>query len=247
MQTAEALRAYFGRVTSMIPELFNMAHAICGNYDLAGYALQYTLMEAWIGEAHAGMGFREGLRNTLRAVAIEEALEQKSETPEFTWDALADAGEDPVLELLAQESLDVRRIAALRYGCGLSAPRIARLTGNSAGRVRETLDRLERRTLRRLAPELRRKGAPCIARAVSRQMSRPDPAMPSMHAIYRAFEAEAAQTRKPSRRISKWIHRVLCGVLVVLCGLVFWLVAALMQPAPLEDPAQIEAQVGQEG
>ena len=30
MQNTEALQAYFGRVTPAIPELFNMAHAICG-------------------------------------------------------------------------------------------------------------------------------------------------------------------------------------------------------------------------
>ena len=35
MQNTEALQAYFGRVTPAIPELFNMAHAICGSRELA--------------------------------------------------------------------------------------------------------------------------------------------------------------------------------------------------------------------
>ena len=67
MQNAEALRSFYSRVTPAIPELFNRAHAICGNYDLAEYSLQYTLMEAWVGESHGGMGFREGLRNIRAA------------------------------------------------------------------------------------------------------------------------------------------------------------------------------------
>ena len=40
MQNAEALRSFYSRVTPVIPELFNVAHAICGNYDLAEYSLQ---------------------------------------------------------------------------------------------------------------------------------------------------------------------------------------------------------------
>ena len=82
MQNADALRSFYSRVTPAIPELFNMAYAICGNYDLAEYSLQYTLMEAWMGEFHGGMGFREGLRNTLRRVEVaapirDEALQEE--------------------------------------------------------------------------------------------------------------------------------------------------------------------------
>ena len=102
MQNADALRSFYSRVTPAIPELFNMAHAICGNYDLAEYSLQYTLMEAWVGESHGGMGFREGLRNTLRRVALDEALENRDDPPEFTWNGLNADGDDPALHQLAQ-------------------------------------------------------------------------------------------------------------------------------------------------
>ena len=43
-QTSEALRAWFRRVEPMVPELFNIAHAICGNYDRAEYALRGAIL-----------------------------------------------------------------------------------------------------------------------------------------------------------------------------------------------------------
>ena len=236
MQNAEALRSFYSRVTPVIPELFNVAHAICGNYDLAEYSLQYTLMEAWVGESHGGMGFREGLRNTLRRVAMEEALGNRADPPEFTWNGLTDGGDDPVLQQLAQESAELRRMAALSYGCGLSVQRIAQLTDAPAGQVREALQRLERRVGRKLPARDRRRADAALRHAVSKQLARADEDMPSLGAIYRSFAAEAAETRRPSHLAARILRRVLFAVLIVVCGLVFWLAAVLLQPAPTEEP-----------
>jgi DNA-directed RNA polymerase specialized sigma24 family protein len=126
-QNPDAMRAFFSRVTPVLPELFNMAYAICGNFDLAEYALSYTLIEAWNGESHGGMGFREGLRNTLRRVAAETALGERGSTSEMTWDGLTEETDDPVMRLLAAESVETRRVVALRYGCGLPVKRVAKV------------------------------------------------------------------------------------------------------------------------
>lgn len=237
MQTSDVLRAYYSRVVPVIPELFNMAHAICGNYDLAEYALQYTLMEAWVGESHGGMGFREGLRNILRRVAMEEALELRTEMPEFTWNALASESDDPVLAQLARESAEVRRAAALRYGCGLPQTRIARLMGVSSGRVREMLDRFERRVRRSMSASERRRADVLIAQAVRREFGRKDDSMPSLSAVYRAFVSEASETRRPRHLASRIARRALCVLLALLCAVTFWFAAALIRPVSLETPA----------
>jgi len=234
MQTPEGLQSFYKRVTPAIPELFNMAHAICGNYDLAEYALQYTLMEAWASENHGGMGFREGLRNTLRRVAADEALEPRAETPEMTWNGLRGENGDEVMKQLAGESTELRRIAALRYGCGLSVGRIAKLTGLSAGRVREALSRFERRTARRLPRQEQRRVEQRLAEGVAKAFARADADMPPLGAIYRSFAAEVMEVRRPGRLISKIVRRMLCAVVILLCGVVFWLTAALMQPVRLE-------------
>lgn len=236
MQNGEALQAYFGRVTAAIPELFNMAHAICGNCDQAAYALQYTLVEAWLGDGH-GVGFREGMRYTLRGVALDAVRDARAEPQpaEFTWKGFSASG-DSVLALIAQEPLETQRMLALRYGCGLSAKRIAWLTGVPAGRVREALRRFERRAARQSPARAKGRAEVRIVRAVRRAFAHPDAAMPSMGAIYRAFEAEAAEVRKPKHLAARVARRIAYVLLVALCAVIFWFAAALLQPAVQEAP-----------
>lgn len=228
IRTSEMLRAFYGRVSPMIPELFNMAYAICGSYDLAEYALQYTLVEAWTGESQGGMGFREGLRNTLRHVACEEAMEPRAQNAEVTWDGLTAQSDDPVLMQLAQEDVQTRRAVALRYGCALNVARIAKLMNLSAARVRELIDRFERRARRRLDAAQKRRYDAVIARAVRDEFARSSGDVPSLSAIYRTFESEAAETQRPKRWLARILQRTLCVLLALLCGVVFWLAAVLV-------------------
>ena len=242
MQTREALREYFNRVSYAVPELFNMAYAICGSRELAEFSLQYTLTEGWLGESHGGMGFREGLRNTVRKVAYEEAVEANKKSPEVTWDGLQEPDSDPVLHALAREDTDTRRLAALRYGCSLSVGRIARLTNSTAGQVRRDLEQLERNVSRRLPAAQRRKVEALLTRAVRRSFAEPSRDMPSMGAIYRSFEAEATENRRSSHLAARIIRWVIAAVVVVLCMLIFWLAAVLIQGPVLEET--IEAFAG---
>lgn len=236
MQTSDALRAYFGRVLPAVPELFNMAYAICGNFEQAEYSLQYALTEAWTGEFHGGMGFREGLRNTLREVAMEEALRQDEDAPEFTWDELTDRSDDPLSEMLAQESAETRRIAALRYGCGLPVGKVARLMGVTAAETRQTLERLCRKASRKLEAADRRRAEALLARSVRRSFAQADESMPSLSAVYRTFAAEAAEVVRPKHWMAKGVRRALYVLLLLVCAAAFWLTAALIQP--------VEAQPG---
>jgi len=234
MQTSDSLRAYYKRAVPVIPELFNMAHAICGNYDLAEYVVQYTLMEAWHGETRGGMGFQEGLRSTLRRIAFEEALEPRTEAPEITWDRFGAESDDPVLGALAAESVEVRRVLALRCGCGLNGTRIARLTGMTTGEVRAIQERFVQQTARRLPPQERRRAETIIAQSIASAFRRTDDAMPSLGAIYRTFEAEAAESQRPNHLAAKIARRLLCVMIAVICATLFWLTAALLHPAQAE-------------
>lgn len=236
MESSQDLHTYFSRVTPEIPKLFNMAYAICGNYDLAEYALQYALMEGWFGEAHGGMGFREGLRAVVRQVAFEEAVQPRPDAPEFTWDGLTTPGGDPLLERLAQEDAQTRRIVALRYGCGLTVSRTARLTGLTSSKVRDILARFSRSASRRLPASRRRRFESDLARAVGKQFEATDEGMPSLGAIYRSFESEAVENHRPSHLASRILKRIILCALAVLCALVFWLAAVLIQPPALEEP-----------
>ncbi len=236
MQTSDALRAYFGRVLPAVPELFNMAYAICGNFEQAEYSLQYALTEAWTGEFHGGMGFREGLRNTLREVAYGGGAAagrgragvhlERTDRPERRSPS----------EMLAQESTETRRIAALRYGCGLPVGKVARLMGVTAAETRQTLERLCRKASRKLEAADRRRAEALLARSVRRSFAQADESMPSLSAVYRTFAAEAAEVVRPKHWMAKGVRRALYVLLLLVCAAVFWLTAALIQP--------VEAQPG---
>lgn len=246
MQSNDALRAYYKRVVPIMPELFNMAHAICGNYDLAEYAVQYMLQEMWHGDARGGMGFRDGLRNTLRRVAFEEALEPRTEAPELTWNGLGAESDEPVLGLLAAESVEIRRMLALRYGCGLPNARIARLVGVTGGEVREALERFEQRVARKLPPQERRRAETRIAESIAQAFRRTDDAMPSLGAIYRSFEAEVSDAGRPGHLAARIVKRLICVVLAAVCAAIFWLTAALMRPVQLESVPEMEIMAQEE-
>ena len=73
-QTSDQLRSWFRNVEPICAELFNAAHAMCGNYDLAEYALRSAILDVWLQNAGSGMGFRERLRGALRREAFDAAL-----------------------------------------------------------------------------------------------------------------------------------------------------------------------------
>jgi len=233
MENVEALRAFFSRVTPVLPELFGMAHTICGNYDLAEYALQYALMDVWLSEHHGGVGFRDLLKNTLCRVAMDEAIEPRAEMPEFTWDGLR-GGVDGLAGMIASQSSETRRLLALHYGCGLSDASAARLTGLSTKQVRERLGQFVRRASAELPREEKQRFEARLERLIIQQLARSGGSMPPVNAIYRSFAQEASEARRPRYLASKLGRAVLYGVLIFLCALVFWLTAVLIHPAELE-------------
>ena len=153
---ADELRAFFARVRPCYRELFNMAHAICGNYELAEYAVQSAILDVFRrGSPRSRAGLRETLRAQTRAMAMEQA--RLIDDAELTWDgfredAIEGAEGDVVLQAASLEPLENRRMLMLRYGCGLSAHDIARLLDMPAAQVSGVLTRFSRRLKRRLPP-----------------------------------------------------------------------------------------------
>ncbi len=219
MVDLDSLRDYFDRTIPMLPELFNIAHAICGNAQAAEYALMYALMELWMSESRGNPGLREGLRNEIREVALEES------GGECTWTG-AEFALDP---LLGRENARMRRMIVLRYGCNLSCALIGRLFQQSASAVRRQLARfLMRWASAEQIPE--RQAEAALTRRIRRQMLTPSPSMPATEAIYRALAEEAVQTARPRHIVSRMLRRVAAGVLIALCALLFWLIGVLIYP-----------------
>lgn len=237
--TSEALRAYFKRVSGACPALFNMAHAILGNYDLAEYALRSALLNVWRDNPQSGLGLQEKLRSCLKRIAVKIALSERGQQAERTWNGLREPDNDPFLDQAAQESPEMRRCIILKYGCDLSIGRIARITGISAAQLKTAFERFEARCRRRLPQRERRHFDGRIAHVMDGYLRRSIQDTPDNSALYRAFEAEAAQTTVNNHRFSRIAGRIVLVLFALICAFGFWLYAVISQPAQLE-PSSVD-------
>ncbi len=230
-QTSDQLRSWFRNVEPICAELFNAAHAMCGNYDLAEYALRSAILDVWLQNAGSGMGFRERLRSALRREAFDAALGPGADEAEFTWPGIPSPRDgEPILSLAAQERLETQRLLVLRYGCGLSLRAVNQLTGVSQAKARSELERFEARCRRGLSGQDRSRAEALIARRMKRMLGRPAPGSPQPGQVYRAFEAEAGGAQLTEHRVSRVVTGVLAALLALVCAGAFWLFAVLSQP-----------------
>ena len=228
--TSESLRAWFRQVQPLCVELFNVAHLMCGNYDLAEYALRCAILDVWLESASGGMGFRERLRASLRREAFEIALSDEGRAAEFTWPGVADDGDDdPILDQLIQEDVRVQRLVLLRHGCGLSPRSVAKLAGMTTGQVRGELYRFSDRCAGRALRRSRARVDARIARKAKQLLTRRDPDTPQISQIYRAFEAEADGAQVPGHRLSHIAGNVVLTLTALACATAFWLFSVLVQ------------------
>ena len=121
----------------------------------------------------------------------------------------------------------------------------AKLMGIAPARMKELLRRFERTAVRRLPASERRRFEQRLFKAVRRAFGIAGADMPSLGVIYRSFEAEALEARRPKRLVSRIVKRLMLILLAVLCALLFWLTAVLIQPVPMEEPVRVSVEAGQ--
>ena len=233
-QTSESLRAWFRQLEGIYPELFNTAHAICGNYTLAENALRSAIVEVWSQNAGGGMGFRERLRHAIRAEAID-ALVDAASPAEFTWPGFPQGASDALTRLAGRERIETQRVLMLRYGVGLPVKRIAQLAGMTPAQVRTTLNRFESRGRRSLPAQDKGRFDALFQRS-ARQALAARAGIPHPSAVYRAFEAEASGMQVYSHRVSRVVYRALVLLMALVCAAMFWLFAVLVQSPNMEQP-----------
>ena len=202
-QTPDALHGWFRSLQPIFAELFNAAHVICGNYELAEYALRSAILDAWL-QNTGGAGFREHIRGCLRREAFDAALSEEGRAAEFTWPGLSDAnGADQILNRLSREHIETQRMVMLRYGCGLSIRSVTRLTGSKHSQVKSELARFQARCRTSLGGQNRFRTEALITHSARRLLARNAPGNPQPAQIYRAFAAEVNSSRGPGQRASR--------------------------------------------
>lgn len=72
---------------------------------------------------------------------------------------------------------------------------------------------------------------------MSRAFSQADAGMPSLGVIYRTFESEAQQTRRPTHLAARIFRRALLLVLMAALAVALWLGAVLIQPQAAQEPS----------
>ena len=229
----EDYRQYFSRIRPIYNRLFGIAHAVTGSCDQAEYAVQSAMLECRdLADGSVGNHvFRESLRASVLSAALRAV--DSDEEAEFDWNGLP-AVNDPIAAQIAQKSPENQRMLVLKYGCGLSARRVAHICDTDTRHVKSVFRRFEAR-MRRKLPDLPRRGFDARAtRAVNAALDTPNASVPDIGGAFRAFRSDACAQPLPSRAASKIFRGVAVAVLTVMCVAAFWLAAVLLQPPVIE-------------
>ena len=230
---SEDYRQYFSRIRPIYNRLFGIAHAVTGNCDQAEYAVQSAMLDCrdLAGISVGNHAFRETLRSSVLSAALQ--LTDTDEDVEFDWNGLSAAGE-PIAAQIAQEPPENQRILVLKYGCGLSVRRIARICDTDARHVVSVLHRFETRMCRKL-PDLAHSGFDTrVTHAINAALDSPNASIPEIGSVFRAFLSDACVQPLPSRIPARILKAIVLFTLITACVVAFWFAAILLQPPTLE-------------
>ncbi|MGJ4851146.1 RNA polymerase sigma factor [Bacillota bacterium Meth-B3] len=231
---------YLGRLRPIYVRLFRTAHAIVGNLELSEYVLKSAIVEAWLrrGEWQGRMGFQDSLMHTVRTVALVELGGMRGAGAfEVDWvfpePMLDDAAHRALLERLLRENGATQRVALLCYGADLSARQIAAVMQMRAGEVSARLRKLNSRLSRALKQGGRR-GKPALEaqmEALCRAaLGTPGEDVPEPGAVFRSFERDIAEARKPRASAGRVVGAVVKALLMLILAAAIWLMAVLLEP-----------------
>lgn len=248
--TIDDPQGYIAKLRPCYTELFRTAHAIVGNAELAEFVLKKAVYEAWQrrGEWRERMSFREGLSQTVRMVALAELQSIRSVGSfERDWSLLTP---DPaaltpdqrqIMTRLQRESPDLNRALMLYYGCGLRIGQIAQVMNKKPAQVRDMIymlrTRLERSRMRIGGGKHLMEDN--LERLLLAMLQQSGADVPDSGVVLRAFERDAAAAPKPRRSAGKIVAAAFIAAFAIVCALLFWLVAILMEPSarPVQDTA----------
>lgn len=225
----EDRRAFLVRIRPLISGLFNAAHYIAGNSELAEYVTQEAVMSLYVSGSRAGgkAGLREAVLREIRVRALRAV--RRGERDEDLR-PLPEGVEGDALKILAAQPPELQREVILRYGCGLSTRQAARAMGLTDAQVRTDVRRFLSRAERALPDDLSRWSAEReLSLELKRHLYREGGAAFDQAAMLRALEQEAERVKMPRRIVRRGLSFALTALAALLCAALFWLLAVLME------------------
>lgn len=238
---------YIEKLRPMYVELFRLAHAIVGNLELAEFVLRKAVYEAYNRrvEWRERMSFAEGLTQTVRMVALNElssirsvgSFENDWVPPEIPFEASID--QRALMTRVLREPPTLIRELMLYYGCGLKISQIAQVMGEKPAEVKEALNRFRSRLERsRMHKGGKHVMEDSLERLLILLLQSSDDDIPDSGVVFRAFERDADASPRGRMEIGRALAIGLVSLGALVCALMFWLVAVLIEPM---NPAALPA------
>ncbi len=222
---------FIKRIQPSIRYFYRAAYAITADRQMAEYVLGSALIDAYLrGASSSG---KLGLRDSILAVVREKALAQlKAEPGENDWDGLPAAPEsDRLITLLMRESLETQRMIVLRYGCAMTVREIAALMNLPLNRAQESLNQSRLHIERALSHEKLpfHPFDKLALRAIRRQMNHEAAGQIDVSYLLHSFELELNGRRRSRRVLLKITRTVLITLFALICAVILWFIAVLME------------------
>lgn len=242
----DVLQRYLDRVTPIFREMFGIAHAITDQYEAAEYAVQKAIQRGFSDRGKRQrnkMTFNERMKLWVIRYATEQVKQNgHAADGEGTWTGFddVDVTNNAFLAEAVREPLLMRRILMMKFGAGLHSYEIAPIVGMDKKRVRSYLQQFEARVMRKL----RGKAASyekLARRAAQKELTRLDADIPDTAATFRQLQSDLVDSVHTANRgnpVSRAVGAVFLGIGVVLCVLLFWLFAVLLDPGEGRLPSQ---------
>lgn len=247
-QSIDDPQGYILKLRPLYIELFREAHAIVGNLELAEYVLKKAIYEAYLrrGEWRERMSFREALGQTVRMVALAELAHIKGVGSfDSDWQPpvpMEDISSDQrqLYARLMRESTSLVRMLMLYYACGLRINQIAQVMATRPGEVRDALvrfrSRLERSRIK-FGKSPKHQMEDMLEQLLLAMLQATDEDVPDSGPIFRAFERDAEGAPRARLSKSRVVATVLISLGAIVCAILFWVVAIIIDNHPVQPSA----------
>jgi hypothetical protein len=235
-------QAFIERARPMLGAMYHTALLITDNAESAETALRQALLQVYaVNDAHDRKTLREQLKKAVRECAFARLQDMPlTDAERGDWHGAGTSAvvEDTVLSALLSrfqmEDRELQRYMLLRCGFALSHARAAEAADMDPVQAWDAYARFRARAAG-ARPEAFERSLARMCRMILDEGG----AAPDMSAVCRAFERDAVLSERGNKKRRNLPGYILCAIGVVICMLLFWLMAVLLEPDSVPQAEEI--------